>query len=96
MTAPHHEPQTVDELADMQVKEALTSGIRATKKELLEKTGLGDRILRRSVERLVAKGELIVGIGYMPGIRGAVPRTYRLAQPSAPIVRTAAMLGDAR
>ena len=54
-----------------------------TVKELRASLGDGEQIIRRTLGALLATGTVRESLRYRPGVRGAVPRVYTLAQSNA-------------
>jgi predicted ArsR family transcriptional regulator len=54
-----------------------------TVKELRGHLGAGEQFVRRALTLLLATGAVRVSHRHRPGVRGAVPRVYMLADPNA-------------
>ncbi|OJH35566.1 hypothetical protein [Cystobacter ferrugineus] len=51
-----------------------------TVKELRGSLGVSEQVIRRTLGALLATGTVRESLRYRPGVRGAVPRVYALAQ----------------
>ena len=53
-----------------------------TVRELRERLGTSEQVIRRTLGVLTATGAVSESYRHVPGVRGAVPRVYTLAQPN--------------
>ncbi len=54
-----------------------------TVKELRGSLGVSEQVIRRTLGALLTTGTVRESLRYRPGVRGAVPRVYTLAQSNA-------------
>ncbi len=62
---------------------ANAGGDGLTVRELRASLGTGEQSIRRALGFLLATGAVRESYRYKPGVRGAVPRIYTLAEPNA-------------